>query len=61
MAIILFVKQNAVKIMMPTLQLIGAHHYFDFKGDGSWVELLAANFGDVDMTSSTILNSRPIQ
>ena len=47
--------------MMPTLQLIGAHHYFDFKGHGSWVEFLAANFGDVDMTSSTIEFWVPVQ
>ena len=30
--------------MMPTLQFnLGAHHYFDFKGHGSWVEFLAAS------------------
>ena len=29
--------------MMPTLQLISAHHYFDFKGHGSWVEFLATS------------------
>ena len=60
MAIILFEKKMPCKSWCQPFNL-GAHHYFDFKGHGSCVGFLAANFGDVDMTSSTILNSRAIQ
>ena len=46
--------------MMPTLQLRRTP-LFRFQGAWELRGVLAANFGDVDMTSSTILNSRAIQ